>query len=371
MRSILAKLSLVLTLSSTAAFAQTHTVIVLSHGAHTVYELDPTTGKILHEFAALYARGDTACKAARQACEPHEAAISPDGRTIFASVPAGPFVEILDGITFKEKGRVETELFTRSTSRPGRGTSVWPHGVALNTDGSKLYVTSESADVPGLVVYDVKAGKAIKKIDVPLQGGHYLQVQPGTDKLYFPHSADNRVVVIDTKTDRITKIIPVKGGPTGVAFMPNGEVWLAEDGDGSVTIVDSKTDEVVKVIPTGGKGESRVSVSPDGRYAAATHNDSRDVMIIDGQTKAVVATVMVGGGSLFPLFSPDGTKVYVMNAGANAPAGEAAADKAGSTGEDNVCVVDVKTAKVIARYKVGGHPFGGGLRFPNGRTTAP
>ena len=132
-------------------------------------------------------------------------------------------------------------------------------------------------------------------------------------KLYLPHSTDSRVVVIDTKTNKITKIIPVKGGPVGVAFAPNGEVWLSEDGDGSITIVDSKTDEVVKVIATSGKGESRVALSPDGRFAAATHNDTRDVMIIDSQTKQIVATVAVGGGSLFPLFSPDGTKVYVDN----------------------------------------------------------
>jgi hypothetical protein len=140
MRPILASaVCLVLIVSSTEAFAQAHTVIVLSHGTHTISELDPTTGKILHEFGALGARGDAACSAARQACEPHEAAISPDGRTIYATVPVGPFVEILDGATFKEKGRVETEWFKRPAPRPGqpragRGTSAWPHGVALNND---------------------------------------------------------------------------------------------------------------------------------------------------------------------------------------------------------------------------------------------
>ena len=114
MRPILASaIYLVLIVSATKAFAQAHTVIVLSHGTHTISELDPTTGKILQEFGALAASGDAACSAVRQACEPHEAAISPDGRTIYATVPAGPFVEILDGATFKEKGRVETEWFKR------------------------------------------------------------------------------------------------------------------------------------------------------------------------------------------------------------------------------------------------------------------
>jgi YVTN family beta-propeller protein len=196
-----------------------------------------------------------------------------------------------------------------------------------------------------VVVYDVKAGKVLEKIDLLLRGGHYLQIQPGTDKLYYPHRNDNRVVVIDTKTDRIVKIISVEGGPVGVAFAPNGEVWLHEDGDGSVTVVDSKTDEVVKVIPTGGKGAGRMAVSPDGRLAASTHSESEDVAILDTAKRAVVSTVKVGKGPGFPMFSPDGSTLYVLNSGMG-----------------DVAVVDLRTMAVKARYKAGTDPFGGGIR---------
>ena len=30
-----------------------------------------------------------------------------------------------------------------------------PHGMALNADNTKLYIGTENADVPGVVVYDV------------------------------------------------------------------------------------------------------------------------------------------------------------------------------------------------------------------------
>jgi YVTN family beta-propeller protein len=320
--------------------AQAHTLIVLSHSNHTVYELDPASGRVLHEFVAPD--------------QPHEGAVTADGATIFASVPAAAFVEILDAKTFKEKGRIDSELFKRPPqARRGREgapappptTSASPHGVALNSDNSKLYIGVENAEVPGVVVYDVKAGKVLEKIDLLLRGGHYLQIQPGTDKLYYPHRNDNRVVVIDTKTDRIVKIISVEGGPVGVAFAPNGEVWLHEDGDGSVTVVDSKTDEVVKVIPTGGKGAGRMAVSPDGRLAASTHSESEDVAILDTAKRAVVSTVKVGKGPGFPMFSPDGSTLYVLNSGMG-----------------DVAVVDLRTMAVKARYKAGTDPFGGGIR---------
>jgi YVTN family beta-propeller protein len=220
---------------SGAPAAGTHTLLVLSHNDHTAYELDPASGKILRSFKAID--------------QPHEGAVSADGKIVFVAVPNGPVVSILDGETFNEMSRIETPLFKRTPRRAPNApagtppqTSASPHGVALTNDGSKLYIGLENADVPGVVVYDVKARKVVKKIDLLLNGGHYLAIQPGTDKLYYPHRNDDRVVVLDTKSDRILKVIPVKGGPVGVAFRPNGEVWLHEDGDGSVTVVDSKTD---------------------------------------------------------------------------------------------------------------------------------
>jgi YVTN family beta-propeller protein len=324
-----------------AAPGEVHTIVALSHSNHTVYEVDPATGRTLHEFVAPD--------------QPHEAAITSDGSTIFASVPAAAFVAILDGKTFAEKGRIQSGYFTRPPQavRAGRGgappgppnTSASPHGLALTTDNSKLYIGTENAEVPGVVVYDVKAGKVVKKIDLLLRGGHYLQIQPGTDKLYYPHRNDNRVVVVDTKTDRIVKIIPVEGGPVGVAFAPNGEVWFHEDGDGSVTVADSKTDEVIKVIQTGGKGAGRMAVSPDGRFAASTHSDSQDVAIIDAASRSVRATVKIGKGPGFPMFSPDSSMLYVLESGMG-----------------DVVAVDLATMTVAARHKLGTDPFGGGIR---------
>ena len=321
--------------------ASDHTIIALSHTNHTVYEVDPATGRVLHEFVAPD--------------QPHEAAISADGATIFASVPRAAFVEILDAATFKETGRIDSDYFRR-TPQPRRlsrqggpaeppDTSASPHGMALNNNGTKLYIGTENADVSGVIVYDVKARRVLKKIDLLLEGGHYLQIQPGSDKLYYPHRTDNRVVVIDTKTDRIVKIIPVAGGPVGVAFAPNGEVWFHEDGDGSVTIVDSKKDDVVQVIQTGGKGAGRMAVSPDGRFAASTHSESEDVALIDAKRHELIANVRIGRGPGFPLFSPDSTKLYVMESGMG-----------------DLVVIDLPSRTVAARYKLGTDPFGGGIR---------
>jgi YVTN family beta-propeller protein len=316
------------TLLAASATGQSHTIIALSHSDHTAYEIDPTTGRILHQFTAVN--------------EPHEGVASADGKTFYAAVPGGPHVVILDAATFKEKGRIESALFRSSKN----GGSASPHGMALTTDGSKLYVGLENADVPGVVVYDTRTNRVLRKIDVVLRGGHFLAIQPNTDKLYYPMREDNRVLVIDTKTDTMTKIIPVAGGPVGVGFAPNGEVWIHNDGDGSVHVIDGRTDEVVKVLKDLGQGAGRMAVSPDGKWAASTHGGTQDVAVIDANAKTVAATVKLGRGPGFPVFSPDSTRLYVMN-----------------SGEGDVAVVDLKEMKVVARHNVGVDPFGGGLRF--------
>jgi YVTN family beta-propeller protein len=325
MRTLLTAVSFLAFVS--AATAQTHTIVALSHSDHTAYEIDPVSGRILNKFTA--------------ADQPHEGIASADGKTFYAAVPNGPHVVILDAATFKQKGIIESEFF-RSSRENG---SASPHGVALTGDGSKLYVGLENADIPGIVVYDTKANKVIKKIDVVLRGGHFLAIQPKTDKLYYPMRTDNRVLVIDTTSDRITKIIPVEGGPVGVGFAPNGEVWIHNDGDGAVHVIDGLKDEVVKVLKDLGKGAGRMAVSPDGRWAASTHGGSQDVAIINAVSKELARTVTLGRGPGFPVFSPDSTKLYVMN-----------------SGEGDVAVIDLKEMKVTARHKVGVNPFGGGLR---------
>lgn len=322
------------------AVAQDYTIVALSHTDNMVSEHEPMSGRVLNKFVV----------SGPWFGEVHEGAITPDGKTMYVSVPYSKYVLILDLESFTEKGRIESAFFsrpemTRSFARGVRRTTTTtdPHGVALNNDASKLYVTVEFAEVPGVVVYDVKARKVIKKIDTVVPG-NYLWVQPGTDKLYVPTRAD-RVLVIDTKTDTIQKVIPVQGAPNGVDFAPNGEVWVNGNADGSVTVIDSATDTVTRVIQTTGKGTGRVAVSPDGRFVAATVGPQ--VAVIDAQTKSIRAMfTTTESGQGFPLFSPDSTTLFVMN--------EVGGDMA---------IFDMRTMTDTGRrYPIGGASFGGGIR---------
>jgi DNA-binding beta-propeller fold protein YncE len=327
------------------AAAQDYTVLALSHLDNKISEVHPLTGRILREFVVP----------GEWVGETHEGAVSPDGRTMYVSVPYAKQVIVFDLETFEQKGTIESEYFsrpleTRTFARIGRRdtTSADPHGVALNRDGSKLYITVEFAEAPGVVVYDVTAGKVIRKVDTGV-AGNYLWVHPKNEKLYFP-ARNDRVIVIDTKTDQIVGVIPTHAGsrPNGVDFGgPNDEAWVNGDGDGSVTVIDPKTDTVIKVIQPRVKGPGRVAVSPDGRFGAAAQG--KEVSLIDTKTKEIVASLTISPdetGHGFPLFSPDGRTLHVMNEFSN-----------------DMVTFDMSTMKQVGgRVPIGGAVFGGGIR---------
>jgi YVTN family beta-propeller protein len=341
-RSVFAAVALSLLLQ-TGLQAQQHTVIALSHSDNTIYQLNGDGGGLMNKFTAEN--------------QPHEAIVSPDGTLVFAAIPQGPHVVMLDGATLALKRKIESPFF-----RNPSGSSTSPHGIAITSDGSKVYVGTERADIPSIVVIDGKSGAVIKKLDVMLEGGHFLAIDQRTNKLYYPFREDNRVMVIDTRTDLVTKIIPLEGGPVGIAFTPNGEAWVHNDYDGSVHVIDMRTDSIVARIENTGTGAGRIAVSPDGRWAASTHGTSGDVAIIDTQARRVAARVPVASLG-FPLFSPDNSKLYVMTARSYSGTPPNVTLQAGG----GVTVIDLATLKAVARYPAGVNPFGGDIRYVGGR----
>src|SRR5262245_5683021 len=126
MRKVLLAAGFVL-LGAAVVSAQNHTIIALGHNDFSVNEVDPATGKIVQKFTAMN--------------QQHEAAISPDGKTIFASVPQAGHVVIL-GPTLEEKGKIESAFFKEHTPQPAgargaRGGGEGARGGARGAEGGQ------------------------------------------------------------------------------------------------------------------------------------------------------------------------------------------------------------------------------------------
>jgi YVTN family beta-propeller protein len=81
------------------------------------------------------------------------------------------------------------------------------------------------------------------------------------------------------------------------------------------------------------------AVTPDGRYAIATHPDNEGVSVIDLSSYAVVKSVRTGSLPNYAVVGGDGKRVYVSNAG-----------------DDTVSEIDTASWTVRRNFRVGGSP---------------
>lgn len=118
--------------------------------------------------------------------------------------------------------------------------------------------------------------------------------------------------------------------------------YIANGSDNTVSVVDTASRAVTATISVGGFPFS-VAVHPDGGTVYVTNEADDTVSVIDTATQSEVATVPVGDEPHGVAVHPDGGTVYVSNARSNA-----------------VSVIDAISHTVIDTVPVGRGPFSQG-----------
>jgi len=156
-----------------------------------------------------------------------------------------------------------------------------PSGVAITPDGKSAWVTCEAPRSP---VCEVEL--ATGKIKRQLTAGHWANapvVTPDGKTLYVCNRFNNDVTVFDLTTGKELRRIPVKREPVAAAITPDGKTLIVcnlQSTDASdlldvaadVSLIDTATSELTNIRLLNGSTSIRgVCLSPDGKYAYATH----------------------------------------------------------------------------------------------------
>ena len=185
----------------------------------------------------------------------------------------------------------------------------------------------------------------------------YLAVQPATaeELVYVPLGSAGEVLVIDAATDAIVGRIPEVPDSHGLAATPDGRFLIAgsfaettpdeaklppkpagmsesdhqahhqksgpatateDQGTSLLTVLQTEDGKILRRIEVPG-AVHHTAVTPDGRYALATHPNGGTLSVVDLATLQIAATVRTGPLPNYAVASPDGTRVYVSNAGNN------------------------------------------------------
>jgi len=254
---------------------------------------------------ATWAAGLTGGEPSNRLLGPGELAASRDGRTLYVANRDARELAWLDVAGGKVTARVPL---------PGE-----PTGLAVSPDGLTLYVACADA---GSVVAVLSA--ASPRLTATIVVGHTatgLAVSPDGRRLYVPNRFGNDVSVVDPGAEREIARVAVGREPVGAAVTPDGQsvvvIHHLPDGPSgafpvasAVTFVDAETlaAEAVR-LPNGSHSLRDVCVSPDGRYAYATHlvanfelvagnvaggwMNQNALSVLDAQRKKLVDTVFL------------------------------------------------------------------------------
>jgi len=240
--------------------------------------------------------------------------LSMGGKTIIAPLHIGfaykSPLAVTGNILDKENGYL---TFLRTdTRRPSHIVQLSCPGArdAMFTfDDSKVFTTCQQ-EPKGVSIVDVSGRKEIKFI--PIKGARAGGMTP--DGKYFLVGASKAVVLIETATTAVHKIIDVPGGGGNFTCLPDGsKCYAGLRKDNSVGVIDMASLELIKVIKTGKNG-NRLYLNPaNSRYGIFTNESgkSETVSIIDTQNDVKVIDLITGLGPHNVAFNPEGTRAII------------------------------------------------------------
>ena len=288
-------------------------LLVLLRNASALAIVDPASGKVLGRVPV--------------GRDPHEVAVTPDGRMAFVSSPSEG-ISVIDVPAMKELRRVDT------------GTRSAPHDVLWA--GGKVYFTAEGFKTIGR--YDPAANKVEWMLGIGQDGTHMMVLAKDQQTMWVPNRGSNSVSVIEGVAEGPPKFkitaIPVPGKtPEGLDLSPDGrELWAATRGDGGVSIIDTASRKVTQSFNLKLTDANRLKFTPDGKVLILD-GGTGTLIILDAASRKEIKRLKVapgdtGDGGVFVM--PDGSRAYL-----------------GLRDDHSVVVVDLKTLEVANRFAMG------------------
>lgn len=306
--------------------AASGSLLVLAKADRTLSRVDPGTLKVVGTVPS--------------GPDPHEIAVSTDGRVAYISNYHGGnnLITVVDLAAMKALAPIDL------------GPLRAPHGLAFVA--GKLWFTAEAAKAVGS--YDPPSGTVDWVLGTGQNRTHMIFVSPDLKWMVTSNVSSATMTFIEKTAgdgrgrgaagqgDWDETTIPVGRGAEGFDVSPDGrEIWAANAQDGTISIVDVATKRVTQTLAAGVNGANRLKFTPDGRLVFVSTLRGPDLTIIDAATRKDVKRLPIGRGAAGIQMQPDGARAYVA-----------------CTPDDYVAIIDLKTLAVAGRIEAGKQPDG-------------
>lgn len=185
--------------------------------------------------------------------EIHNVYVTPDGKFAVAGSIAGKTISVIDTSN-------NTLAWTLTLSA-----GIRPMAFLKNPDGSTKNIIVQLSDFHGFAIVDFNARKEIQRVTLPdppgheketqgLQGSpsHGLALTPDQKLLWATSKYYDYAAAYSVPDFKLLKVVPVGLHPEWLTIPPDGKnVYVAVAGIDSTVVIDNKTLKVIKTIPVG------------------------------------------------------------------------------------------------------------------------
>lgn len=210
---------------------------------------------------------------------------SRDGRTLYAS---GGNQDVVYRYAWADDSAALADSLVLVAKPPDRDGTRYPAGLALSTDGARLYVTENLAD--SLAVFDLASGRVVQRVAT----GRYPYAVAATPEgtVFVSNWGGNALSVFGAASDgRLAPGAPLAAGRHPSALLLNAagtRLFVASGSTDRVAVVDTRARRVVAELfdpPPAGPGEgatpNALALSPDGTRLFAAEADANAVAVFD------------------------------------------------------------------------------------------
>lgn len=310
--------------SSTPRVTLTGTVVAVNQQSDTVTLIDLKTMEAYRHVAVVGG--------------PHEAAASPDGRSVVVTnynkqgvgqqkalsvlaLPSGDTIKTIDLGEYRA-----------------------PHDVRW-VDDTRVVVTSEANQA--LLLVNITSGAIERVFRTEAGVSHMLALSTDRTRLYCSNMRDGSVSAFDFKTGAKIKDVQTGKECEGVGVTPDGRwVWAGNRAEDTISIIDTQTLEVTKRITSPGF-PYRVQFTRDGKLALVPHARASSLVVADVASQTIVKSIKLGltkvaepsTAGVFP--HPDNRHAFVT-----------------VRNDNSLLVLDLTTGETLARVEVQNSPDG-------------
>lgn len=221
------------------------------------------------------------------------------------------------------KGFPGVTIFDAATDREicRAAMDVAPHEAAFSPDARTLYVPIYSSANIGQPGPDGHAINFLRTSDCTIEHvldtgdvkrPHYAEMGPD-GMLYVTAEQQQAILVVEPAQRAIVGSIPTGSGNTHFfALSPDGQrIYTSNISDATLSVLDVPGRRLLQTVDAGGSNQ-RMTVSPDGRWFVTSLWQSGRVAFFRGADLQQDFTVAIDGAPFVARFSPDGRFLYSM-----------------------------------------------------------